>query len=244
MKTNTILITGASHGIGKAIAARFAAEGFRLVLNCKKDIERLEDYSQILRENFGAQVLTVPADVSDHTQVCGMFQKAAEAFGGVDVLVNNAGISHIGLLSELSIEDWNRVITTNLTSVYSCCHEALPYMIHQKSGCIINISSVWGCVGASCEVAYSASKGGVNSFTKALAKELAPSNIPVHAIACGVIDTRMNGCFSDDERAGLAEDIPMGRFGTPEEVANLAWQLYTAPAYLTGQVITLDGGWQ
>jgi 3-oxoacyl-[acyl-carrier protein] reductase len=243
MKTKTILITGASHGIGKAIAARFAAEGFGLVLNCKTDAALLEDYSKWLHQTYGVEVLTVPADVSDHAQVCAMFQKAA-AFGGVDVLVNNAGISHIGLFTDLTIDDWNRIIATNLTSVYSCCHEALPYMIHKKSGCIINISSVWGCVGASCEVAYSASKGGVNSFTKALAKELAPSNIPVHAIACGVIDTRMNDCFSDEERTALAEEIPMGRFGTPEEAAELAWQLYAAPAYLTGQILTLDGGWQ
>ena len=117
-------------------------------------------------------------------------------------------------------------------------------MVHQKSGCIINISSVWGNVGASCEVAYSASKGGVNSFTKALAKELAPSNITVNAIACGVIDTRMNGCFDADERAALEDEIPMGRYGLPEEVAALAWQLATAPSYLTGQILTLDGGWQ
>jgi 3-oxoacyl-[acyl-carrier protein] reductase len=244
MKTKTILITGASHGIGKAIAARFGAEGFRLVLNCRQDVAVLEEYGQWLRQTYGAEVLTVPADVGDHAQVCDMFRKATEAFGGVDVLINNAGISHIGLLSELSIGEWNRILATNLTSVYSCCHEALPYMIHEKSGCIINISSVWGLAGASCEVAYSASKGGVNSFTKALAKELAPSNIAVHAIACGVIDTRMNGCFDRDELEALTEEIPMGRFGTPREVADLAWQLCNSPSYLTGQILTLDGGWQ
>ena len=136
------------------------------------------------------------------------------------------------------------MIATNLTSVFSCCHEAIPYMVHEKSGCIINISSVWGTVGASCEVAYSASKGGINTFTKALAKELAPSGISVNAIACGVIDTRMNGCFDAAERAALEEEIPMGRYGTPEEAAALAWQLATAPTYLTGQILSLDGGWQ
>ena len=244
MKQKTILITGASHGIGKAIAARFAAEGFSLVLNCKNDIDILRDYAHKLESTCGAQVLAIPGDVSDHAFVCEMFAQAEEAFGTVDILVNNAGISQIGLLSDLSIDDWNRVIATNLTSVYSCCHEAIPGMIRQKSGCIINISSVWGNAGASCEVAYSASKGGVNSFTKALAKELAPSNIAVNAIACGVIDTRMNRCFDEAERAALEGEIPMGRFGKPQEVAALTWQLACSPAYLTGQILTIDGGWQ
>ena len=244
MKRKTILITGASHGIGKAIAARFAAEGFSLVLNCKTDIALLRDYADTLSHTCHVQTLAIPGDVSDHAFVCELFAQAEAAFGGVDILVNNAGISHIGLLTDLSIDDWNRVIATNLTSVFSCCHEAVPYMVRQKSGCIINISSVWGNVGASCEVAYSASKGGVNSFTKALAKELAPSNITVNAIACGVIDTRMNGCFDAEERAALEDEIPMGRYGTPEEVASLAWQLATAPTYLTGQILTIDGGWQ
>ena len=244
MKQKTILITGASHGIGKAIAARFAAEGFSLVLNCKNDIDILRDYAHKLESTCGAQVLAIPGDVSDHACVCEVFAQAEEAFGTVDILVNNAGISQIGLLSDLSIDDWNRVIATNLTSVYSCCHEAIPGMIRQKSGCIINISSVWGNAGASCEVAYSASKGGVNSFTKALAKELAPSNITVNAIACGVIDTRMNKCFDEEERAALESEIPMGRFGKPQEVAALAWQLACSPAYLTGQILTIDGGWQ
>ena len=244
MKHKTILITGASHGIGRAIAARFAAEGFSLVLNCKTDIMLLRSYADELAHTYGIRTLAVPGDISDHTFVCSLFSQARDVFGGVDVLVNNAGISHIGLLTDLSIDDWNRVIATNLTSVFSCCHEAVPYMVHQKSGCIINIFSVWGNVGASCEVAYSASKGGVNSFTKALAKELAPSNITVNAIACGVIDTRMNGCFDADERTALEAEIPMGRYGTPDEVAALAWQLATAPAYLTGQILTIDGGWQ
>ena len=244
MKHKTILITGASHGIGRAIAARFAADGFSLVLNCKTDIMLLRSYADELAHTYGIRTLAVPGDISDHTFVCSLFSQARDVFGGVDVLVNNAGISHIGLLTDLSIDDWNRVIATNLTSVFSCCHEAVPYMVHQKSGCIINISSVWGNVGASCEVAYSASKGGVNSFTKALAKELAPSNITVNAIACGVIDTRMNGCFDADERTALEAEIPMGRYGTPDEVAALAWQLATAPAYLTGQILTIDGGWQ
>lgn len=246
MKQRKALVTGASHGIGKAIATRFAAEGCDLILNCKTDHELLRAAAHELSATYGIRTQVIPCDVGDHAAVCDMFEQIRTFFDGdgIDILVNNAGISQIGLLTDLSIDDWNRVIATNLTSVFSCCHEAIPYMVHEKSGCIINISSVWGTVGASCEVAYSASKGGINTFTKALAKELAPSGISVNAIACGVIDTRMNGCFDAAERAALEEEIPMGRYGTPEEAAALAWQLATAPTYLTGQILSLDGGWQ
>lgn len=246
MKQRKALVTGASHGIGKAIATRFAAEGCDLILNCKTDHELLSATAHDLSSTYGIRTQVIPCDVGDHAAVCDMFEQIRTFFDGdgIDILVNNAGISQIGLLTDLSINDWNRVIATNLTSVFSCCHEAIPYMVHEKSGCIINISSVWGTVGASCEVAYSASKGGINTFTKALAKELAPSGISVNAIACGVIDTRMNGCFDAAERAALEEEIPMGRYGTPEEAAALAWQLATAPTYLTGQILSLDGGWQ
>lgn len=246
MSQKKALITGASHGIGRAIAARFAAEGCSLILNCKTDYDLLQQTARELSDTYGVPATAIACDVSDHSAVCAMFAQIREIFegDGVDILVNNAGISSIGLLSDLSIEEWNRVLATNLTGVFSCCHEAIPYMVHKKNGCILNISSVWGNVGASCEVAYSASKGGVNAFTKALAKELAPSGITVNAIACGVIDTRMNACFDESERAALTEEIPMGRYGTPEEAAALAWQIVTAPSYLTGQILTLDGGWQ
>ena len=172
-----------------------------------------------------------------------MIQTASDTFGGIDVLINNAGIASIGLLTDMDIEDWNRILSTNLTSVFSTCRCAVPCMVHNKQGKIINISSVWGIVGASCEVAYSACKGGVNAFTRALAKELAPSNIQVNAIACGVIDTDMNACFSPEERRELEDEIPAGRYGTPEDVAELAFSLAAGHSYLTGQVITLDGGW-
>lgn len=155
-------------------------------------------------------VLTSIGDVSDYTYMEQLFSQSEARFGGIDILVNNAGISHIGLLEDMTIDEWNRIIGVNLTSVFSASKLALPHMIHQKSGKILNISSIWGNVGASCEVAYSACKGGINSFTRALAKELAPSNIQVNAIACGVIDTEMNACFSEEERAQLAEEIPAG----------------------------------
>ena len=182
-------------------------------------------------------------DMGDFAAVSELFARIEEQTGGIDILVNNAGISHIGLLQDMTIDEWNRIVATNLTSVFATSKLAIPHMLGCGAGKILNISSVWGNVGASCEVAYSATKGGINSFTKALAKELAPSNIQVNAIACGVIDTAMNQCFSEEEREALAEEIPVGRFGLPEEVASLALQICTGNDYLTGQIITLDGGW-
>ena len=239
----TVLVTGASRGIGRAIASAFAAEGDRLIITCSRSEQELLNFKKELEETFHTEVLASVGDISSFEYVEQLFEQITERFGGVDVLINNAGISYIGVLDAMSIDSWNNVIQTNLTSVFSCCKCAMPSMIHKKQGRIINISSVWGNVGASCEVAYSASKGGVNSFTKALAKELAPSNIAVNAIACGTIDTRMNACFSEEERMALAEEIPAGRFGTTEEVAALALQLAESPTYLTGQILTMDGGW-
>lgn len=239
----TVLITGASRGIGRAIAVTFAKAGYHLVINCSKSTDALLTLKSELENTYHCTVLESVGDVSDYAYVEQLYANIEAKFGGVDVLINNAGIAHIGLLSDMTIDEWNHIVGTNLTAAFSTSKLAIPYMVHQKSGKIINISSVWGNVGASCEVAYSACKGGINSFTKALAKELAPSNIQVNAIACGVIDTQMNACFSDEERQSLADEIPAGRFGTPEEVASLALQLATGNTYLTGQIITLDGGW-
>lgn len=172
-----------------------------------------------------------------------LFDDAVSRFGSIDVLINNAGISHIGLLQDMSIDEWNNIISINLTSVFSCCKLAIPYMLRAGHGSIINISSVWGVAGASCEVAYSATKGGINAFTKALAKELAPSGINVNAIACGVMDTEMNSCFTDEEIKNIIEEIPAGRMGCPDEAAALALSLSEGSSYLTGQVIVLDGGY-
>ena len=161
----------------------------------------------------------------------------------MDVLVNNAGISHIGLLPDMSVEEWRRVMAVNLDSCFYTAKYATPMMLKYQAGKIINISSVWGNVGASMEVAYSASKGGVNAFTKALAKELAPSNIQVNAIACGIIDTAMNACFSEEDLEAITSEIPANRLGKPEEIAQLTLQIAKSPEYLTGQIITIDGGW-
>jgi len=239
----TVLITGASRGIGKAIAHKFAKEGFCIVINCSQSVNDLMKLKQELEAMYHISVLTSVGDVGDFNYVKELFSIIEETFGGTDVLINNAGISHIGLLSDMDAVQWQKIINTNLSSAFYTSKLAIPYMLSKKSGKIINISSVWGNVGASCEVAYSASKGGLNTFTKALAKELAPSNIQVNAIACGCIDTTMNQCFSAEERLALEEEIPAGRFGTPDEVASLAYTLATDCNYMTGQIITLDGGW-
>ncbi|MBQ3030466.1 MAG: 3-oxoacyl-ACP reductase FabG [Agathobacter sp.] len=239
----TVLVTGASRGIGKAIAHKFAKEGYSVIINCSKSADALYNLKQELETSYQTSVLASIGDIGDFSYVNELFLEIEKEFGGVDVLVNNAGISYIGLLSDMEVDEWQSIIDTNLSSAFYTSKLALPYMLSKKCGKIINISSVWGNVGASCEVAYSASKGGLNTFTKALAKELAPSNIQVNAIACGCIDTAMNQCFSAEERLALEEEIPAGRFGTPEEVAALTYTLATDCNYMTGQVITLDGGW-
>lgn len=242
MKQNA-LITGASRGIGAALAETFAHAGYQLALCCHKSQEQLRDLADQLQKKYHTPVLIFIGDVGEYAFVEDMVKQTLDTFGSIDVLINNAGISYIGLLTDMTIDDWNQIVATNLTSVFSACRCTVPSMVHNKSGRIINISSVWGNVGASCEVAYSACKGGINSFTRALGKELAPSNITVNAIACGVIDTDMNRCFSEEERAELVAEIPAERMGQPQEVAELALSIASGHAYLNGQIITLDGGW-
>ncbi len=241
MSQKSVLITGASRGIGAACAAAFAKAGYRVFLNGRKSIEKLNTLAGKLREQ-GADCEALPGDVGNPAEVRQIFDKIRQICGGVDVLVNNAGISYIGLLTDMTDDDWDRILQTNLSSVFYCSRAAVPYMVSQKSGKIINISSMWGRVGASCEVAYSATKAGMNGFTMALAKELAPSNIQVNAVACGVIDTDMNAQLDREERNSLIEEVPAGRFGTVEEVAELVLELAEGHLYLTGQVIGLDGG--
>ena len=239
----TALITGASRGIGAALAETFAHAGYQLTLCCHKSQEQLRDLADQLQKKYHTPVLIFIGDVGEYAFVEDMVKQTLDTFGSIDVLINNAGISYIGLLTDMTIDDWNQIVATNLTSVFSACRCTVPSMVHNKGGRIINISSVWGNVGASCEVAYSACKGGINSFTRALGKELAPSNITVNAIACGVIDTDMNRCFSEEERAELVAEIPAERMGQPQEVAELALSIASGHAYLNGQIITLDGGW-
>ena len=196
MNRKQILVTGASRGIGKACAIHFAKEGWHVFLNCRKSISELQATADFITKETSGSCEILPGDVGVPSEVGRIFDQIEMSGSGLDVLINNAGIAWMGLLTDMSIEEWNRMISTNLSSAFYCCRAALPYMIHQKAGRIINISSMWGTVGASCEVAYSATKSGLNGLTRALAKELAPSNIQVNAIACGVIDTVMNdlGC--------------------------------------------------
>lgn len=238
----TILITGASSGIGAATAIAFAKPNNRLILVSRKNREGLKKIEDEGRER-GAEVLSILADVSDYEACKLLVQQAVERFGTIDLLVNNAGISHIGLFQDMTPDEWQRVMNVNIGSVMNLCHLVIPSMVHRHHGRIINISSVWGNVGASCEAVYSASKGAINSFTKALAKELAPSNIQVNAIAFGAIETPMNAWLSKEEAEALADEIPAGREGTKEEAAQMICMVADAPDYLTGQIITMDGGW-
>lgn len=242
MNKKTILVTGSSRGIGKAIAVKFAKKGYHVIINCAHDEEALLKTKAEI-ETYQVSCLAYLGDIGRIDKAKELFDQIKKLYGSIDVLVNNAGIAYIGLFTDMTPDDWNRVITTNLTAVYNCCSLAVPDMVHNKNGKIINISSVWGNVGASCEVAYSASKGGMNALTKSLAKELAPSNIQVNAIACGAIDTEMNRFLEDDALLQLIDEIPSGRLGRAEEVADLVYQLAQKNEYLTGQIIGLDGGW-
>ena len=242
IQNKTVLITGSSRGIGRAIALKFAAKGYRIVLNCAHSMEAMEKTkAEVLA--LGAPCLAVQADVGKPEECVRLFETISGTFGNVDILINNAGISRIGLLQDMSFDEWNLLISSNLSSVFHCCKLAIPGMVAAQDGRIINISSVWGVCGASCEAAYSASKGGVNALTRALAKELAPSHISVNAIACGAIDTEMNRFLDPEEREMLMDEIPAGRMGTPDEVADLVLSVAESPSYLTGQIIQLDGGW-
>ena len=244
MTDKTVLITGASRGIGKSIAEIFAANGYNLVLVCKNSFEILKENSRELRGKYPTLTIREYAcDVSNPDSVRSLFESLKSEGVQIDIAVNNAGISYVGLLQDMTDEDWNSVIATNLSSCFYVSRAVLPGMIAEKEGKIINISSVWGNTGASTEVAYSASKGGINAFTKALAKEVAPSGISVNAIACGFIDTDMNKNLSEEEKEALFEEIPAGRPGQTTEVADLVYRIATSSSYLTGQVITLDGGW-
>lgn len=235
----TVLITGASRGIGRETARILAREGCELILVCQKSKEKIEELKEELKEKYKTDCRTFLCDVSKPEQVEELFSQIE----GVDILINNAAVSYVGLLTDMSLQEWHRVIDTNLNSLFYTCKAVIPGMVHKKSGKIINVSSVWGNAGASTEVAYSASKGGVNSFTRALAKELAPSNIQVNAVAFGIIDTDMNGCFSAEEKRALTEEIPADRMGSAKEAAEMILKILQSPSYLTGQVITMDGGW-
>lgn len=238
----TVLITGSSRGIGAAIARRLA-KSYKIVINYNKSEDAALALLDELRE-VNPNVIAVKADVSKEDEVDSLFETINKNFGHVDILINNAGRSYVGLIQDMAFDKWQEIIATNLNSVFLASKKALGPMISQKSGVIINISSIWGSEGASLEVAYSASKGGINSFTKALAKELAPSNIRVNAIAPGVVLTdMMKEDYSKRELDLITEDIGMGRLADPKEIANLVEFLISDEAsYITGSLIDINGG--
>ncbi len=236
------LVTGGAKGIGAAIVKRLCEDGYSVAINYNTSEQRaLSLCSFCASESF--TVLPVKCDVSDSGDVGRMFSEIEEKLGTVEVLVNNAGISLWGLFDTVTDNEWNSVIGTNLTGTFNCTRRAIPSMLKNKYGRIINISSVWGQEGASCEAVYSASKAGVIGLTKALAKEYAPSGITVNCICPGAIDTDMMSRFSDKEKAGICEDIPAGRMGTPEEVAEVVSFFANEKAsYVTGQILGVNGG--
>lgn len=239
----TVLITGASRGIGAAIAERFAAVGMNVVIHYRESHEAANEVARSCMKH-GAKVLTVSADIISREQIYKMQEKLDQRNMVPDIIVNNAGISHFGLLSDVSEEDWDQVMNVNLKGAFLCTQTFMTAMVKQKYGRIINVSSIWGISGASCEVVYSTAKGGLNAFTKALAKELAPSGVTVNAVAPGAVQTEMMAGFQPEERDAIANEIPAGRFALPDEVASLVYFLALPESgYITGQIISPNGGW-
>lgn len=232
-----VVVTGGSRGIGAEIVKFLAKLGYKVVLNYNKS----ESYAQDVKKELN-NVEIFKADVSKKEEANALIDFAIKKYGKIDVLINNAGIAQTKLFTEITDEDWNNIIGTNLNSAFYCSREAVKNMIHNKSGLIINISSIWGITGASCEVAYSTSKAAINGFTKALAKELGPSNIRVNAIAPGILNTEMNSYLSEDEIKNIKEEIPLEKIGDPVDIAKcVKWLI--EDNYTTGQIISINGGW-
>ena len=237
LKDKVAIITGGSRGIGAATARRFAAAGYRVAIN----YNRSEREALKLAEELGGTA--VRADVGDPDQVQEMVDNVLDKFCQLDILVCNAGVSETGLISEIDEAHWRRIFAVNVDGMHYCCQAVLPHMIHRKSGSIITVASMWGQVGGSCEVAYSATKGAVIAYTKAASKELGPSNIRLNCVSPGVIDTEMNAHLNREDLAVLADETPLGRLGTPDEVAKaIAFLASDEASFLTGQVLSPNGG--
>ncbi len=242
MKKSAI-ITGGSGDIGSAVCKALAAKGYNIIVNYNKNKNKADALSSSLRL-LGCEAYAFKADVSNKKEVFDMMNFALEKFGRIDLLVNNAGKSYIDTISSLEDEKAEEIFSVNLKGTYLCCKEASKIMVHQKCGKIINISSMWGDIGASCEVAYSASKAGINGLTKALAKELALSGITVNAVSPGLIATKMNETVSTDDLNSFVEEIPLGRIGTVEDIAKSVIFLASDDAdYITGQILSVSGGY-
>ena len=239
----TVLITGASRGIGRAAAFAFARAAWCVGVNYLENEAKAKDVVSSI-EDIGGFATALQGDVCDPADCQAMFQAMEARFGPLDVLVNNAGISMPGLFTEVDLDAWNRALNVNLTGARNMAAAVVPSMVSRKRGAIVNVSSMWGVSGASCEVPYSAAKAGLIGFTKALAKELGPSNIRVNCVAPGVIDTDMNADLSPEDKAALAENTPLCRLGEPEEAAEAILFLASPKAsFITGQVLGVDGGY-
>lgn len=236
------LITGASGGIGAATARAFAQAGYGMAIHAHRSVDKLHALAQELSA-LSVPVLEVCADLSDPVQAKTMVDNVLEKFCQLDILVCCSGLSHVGLVTDIDPQQWKTLFGVNVDGMHYCCQAVLPHMVHRKEGCILTVSSMWGQVGASCEVAYSATKGAVIAYTKALAQEVGPSNIRVNCIAPGVIATEMNAHLSPEDMAALADETPLGRIGTPEECAACALFLASEGAsFVTGQVLAPNGG--
>lgn len=236
-----IIVTGASKGIGKEISKELAKKGNTIIANYNKSEKEIKELQQEL-EKQNIKIDIYKADVSKREEAANLVKYTIQKYGKIEVLINNAGISQIKEFTQITDEDWNNMINTNLNSVFYMSQEACHNMIHNKKGCIINISSIWGITGASCEVHYSVSKAGVDALTKALAKELGPSNIRVNSIAPGIINTEMNAHLSEEEKQNIEEEIPLEKIGKAIDIERcVEWLI--KDEYTTGQVISINGGW-
>lgn len=236
------LITGASGGIGAATARAFAQAGYGVAIHAHRNVDKLHALAQELSA-LSVPVLEVCADLSDPVQAKTMVDNVLEKFCQLDILICCSGLSHVGLVTDIDPQQWKTLFGVNVDGMHYCCQAVLPHMVHRKEGCILTVSSMWGQIGASCEVAYSATKGAVIAYTKALAQEVGPSNIRVNCIAPGVIATEMNAHLSSEDLAALADETPLGRIGTPEECAACALFLASEGAsFVTGQVLAPNGG--
>lgn len=237
----TILITGGSRGIGRNIVEEFAKEGYNVFFTYNNSETEAKEIKRISTEK-GYSVEYMKVNIQNETEIKAMIENCIKKFNNIDILVNNAGISYNGLIQEMSLDKWNEIINTNLTSVFLSSKEAIPYMLNQGSGLIINISSIWGQTGASCEVAYSTSKAGINGFTKALAKELGPSNIRVNSIAPGMINTDMNKNIDEESMNRFKYETPLEKIGNPIDITKcIKW--LAEDEFTTGQVIGINGGY-
>lgn len=232
-----VLVTGASRGIGRKIAIDLSQKGYKVIANYNKS----EEQAQKLKEE-NPNIEIYKADVSKREEVKSMIEYIIKKYQKIDILINNAGISKSNVFTDVTDDEWNTLIKNNLYSVFCVTQEVLPYMINKKEGCIINISSIWGMVGASCETIYSVTKGGIDAMTKSLAKELGPSNIRVNSIAPGIIDTQMNENLTKQDINEIESDIPLGKIGKTADISKcIKWLI--EDEYTTGQVISINGGW-